>query len=171
MSDTTAVTATAARRRPMRIALLAILLATAAVLGITTTPAHALTGDTYRARSFDCTSNQYRGRVVNVYPPAITAAYYQNVYWKAVLYKWDSYYQQWYAYKDSGWNNGAAQSNWSGGWVDSGGQTILFSQFSFLPAGYYEVRNYYQWQDGASANSWSPYLITSSGTTWYCGLS
>ena len=149
----------------MKKLLLTMVLAVATLVGLTG-PASAAT-DNYTTHAFGCTTAAYdRGRVVNAYPPTMTTtASGTNVYWWATLYRYGS--SGWQPYEGSGWNNGVGYQASSGYWVNSGGVGITFYQFSNLPTGSYELRNFMQWQDGATANAYSVYTSTS----WYCTFS
>ena len=85
----------------------------------------------------------------------------EAVYWQPDLYRWNG--SSWQLYRYAPWFHAVATSNGvipgllGFKWFAPDNNAILHQKWGYLPAGYYTVLNYYQWQNGSKASSWSNY--------------
>lgn len=161
----------ASRRTLSRWCAAMLALLTAAMIGLGAAPASAATLGTAWASPFYCDYSY--GDTVYLNPPTMTSisGASEYVYWQPDLYIWNGsswqlyYYGPWYHAKATSYGVSVGLMGFK--WFAYDNNAILQQKWGNLPAGYsYAVKNYYQWQNGTQASSWSSYSTGAS----YCSF-
>jgi hypothetical protein len=132
-------------------------------------PAQAATLGTAWSSGFGCVA----GGQLHAYPPQMTSISggLEKVEWSPDLYRWNG--TAWALYNNSKpWYYAGATSNGTvyqqyrfGTWFQPNETPLNIAIFGNLPAGYYAVKDYYRWSNGATSSAWSYFRGAGGGSS------